>query len=160
MSNDWFITIVNGFSRAGDKNFNNFIVIPSCPEEFFVCRDERTFAAWFSSMSVKWNDVKMLLLRYLRYVSFMGCATFFIRFGPTLMKKSLNWLTIYIGSFIFFPFDMIDFNPCRFCLVLHNISFIVFHVFLTFDLLLSNSCLKYDIFASRIVFLTSYLVYS
>ena len=37
---------------------------------------------------------------------------FFIRFGPTLMKKSLNWLTISIGSFIFFsvPYDL--FQSC------------------------------------------------
>ena len=77
------------------------------------------------------------------------------RFWKDLVQhlwKSLNLLTISIGSFIFLPFDMIYFNPCHFCLVLHNISFIVFHIFLMFDLLSSISCLKNDIFASRIIF--------
>ena len=51
VSNDWFITIVSGFSRVGNKYFSNFIDIPSCPDEFFICRNERTFVASFSSMS-------------------------------------------------------------------------------------------------------------
>ena len=96
MSNNWFITIVNGFGRAGDKSFNNFFDTPSCPEEFFVCRDERTFAAWFSPMNVKWNDAKMLLLRYLRYISFMVCVTFF---GPTFLSHVYEEVIELIDNF-------------------------------------------------------------
>ena len=136
---DWFITIVRGFSRAGDINFSNFVDMPSCPEEFFVRKDAKVLAMWFSSTREKLKEVKIFLVRYLWWVSWDTLETLLMRLGPMLIKNSLNLLTISAMSFIILPLDIIDFTPWWLCFVLHNMSLMVLHVLFIFDLLYSNS---------------------
>ena len=85
---DWFITIVRGFSRAGDINFSNFVNMPSCPEEFFVRKYAKVLAMWFSSTREKLKEVTIFLVRYLWWVSCDTLYTLLMRLGPMLIKNS------------------------------------------------------------------------
>ena len=138
---DWFITIVRGFSRAGDMHFSNFVDMPSCPEEFFVRKDAKVLAMWFSSTREKLKEIKIFLVRFLWWVSWDTLETLLMRLGPMLIKtlNSLNSLAITAVSFIILPLDIIDFTPWWLCFVLHNMSLMVLHVLFIFDLLHSNS---------------------
>ena len=59
----------------------------------------------------------------------------FYKIWSHIYEKVIEFIDNFFWVIDLFPLDMINFNPCRFCLILHNISFIVFHVFVTFDLL-------------------------
>ena len=83
---DWVITIVRGFSRAGDIDFSNFVDMPSCPEEFFVRKYAKVLAMWFSPTREKLKEVKIFIIRYLWWVSWETLDTLLMRLCPMLIK--------------------------------------------------------------------------
>ena len=78
---DWFITRVRGFSRAGDVHFDNLVDMLSCPEEFFVRKDYKVLAMWFSSTREMLKEVTIFLIRYLWWVSWETLDTLLKRLG-------------------------------------------------------------------------------
>ena len=56
---DWFIIILIGVIKAGDRYFNRLVDIPSCPDDGFDFSEFNVFFNFSSSIKSKSKDVKI-----------------------------------------------------------------------------------------------------